>query len=273
MILSDTHTHTHFSTDSEASSYEMLHKAQAKGLGYLCITDHMDPDFPGDSSLFVFDPKLYFLELSALKKEAAGGPTRLLSGIELGLRPGREDLRTGMKQMLKDFPFDFVIGSTHIVDEMDPYEKIYWEKEEKPLLRYFETVYANTYEHDFFDSLGHLDYVVRYMPSDMFSVRDYQTIDYRDLLEGTLSLIANRGQALEVNSAGLRKGLGFPHPKKELLIRFRELGGELVTLGSDAHTTADVGAEIKESAELLRSCGFRYYTVFENRKPVMLSLE
>lgn len=272
MILSDTHTHTHFSTDSDASSYEMLRTAEAQGLGYLCITDHMDPDFPGDSSLFVFDPKLYFLELSALKKEAAKGPTHLLTGIELGLRPGREDLRIDMKRMLTDYPFDYVIGSTHIVDEMDPYERIYWDKEEKPLLRYFETVYENTLEHDFFDSLGHLDYIIRYMPSDLFTLRDYKTIDYRDLLEGTLSLLAKRGQALEVNSAGLRKGLRFPHPKQELLIRFRELGGELVTLGSDAHTASDVGADIKESAEILRSCGFRYYTVFENRKPVMLSL-
>lgn len=272
MILSDTHTHTRFSTDSKADPQEMLRFAEQKGLSYLCFTDHMDLDFPGDASLFVFDTDDYFNELLPLKDASLSGKTELMVGIEMGLRPGRPDLRAQIDTMLAAKLYDYVIGSTHIVDEMDPYESIYWTFSGDRLLRYFETVYENTKEHTNFDSLGHLDYIIRYMPSDYSTVRDYHVNDYRDLLDETLRLVAERGQALELNTAGLRKGLPFVHPKKELILRFKELGGEYVTLGSDAHCAADVGADIKTAAEVLRSCGYQYYTVYKGRKPMLLPL-
>lgn len=272
MILSDTHTHTHFSTDSKANGADMLARATEQGLAYLCFTDHMDLDFPGDDSLFVFDPNEYFREYAPLQESSLSGNTKLLIGIEMGLRPGRYDLQRKMDELLYSRPYDYVIGSTHIVDEMDPYEAVYWEPSGDRLRRYFETVYQNTFEHTNFDALGHLDYIIRYMPKTYSSVMDYQVSDYQNLLEETLKLIARRGQALEINTAGLRKGLSFPHPKPELLRMFREFGGEYVTLGSDAHAADQVGSNLKEAAELLLSCGFSYYTVFQKRKPVPMHL-
>jgi histidinol-phosphatase (PHP family) len=93
-----------------------------------------------------------------------------------------------------------------------------------------------------------------------------------DLIEETLRTLISRGQALEINTAGLRKGLSFPHPKEEILRRYKELGGELLTLGSDAHYPSDVGADIKRCAELLKDLGFKYYTVYKERKPGMVKL-
>lgn len=272
MRLSDTHTHTRFSTDSKAEPAELLSAASAQGLSYLCFTDHMDLDFPGDATQFVFDTDQYFRELLPLKEQTKGKKTSLLIGIEMGLRPGRPDLRAQIDTLLSEKPYDFVLGSTHIVDEMDPYELEYWSFSGDRLLRYFETVYENTKEHTNFDSLAHLDYIIRYMPEKEGIVRDYRVADYENLLEETLRLIATRGQALELNTAGLRKGLPFVHPKKELLLRFKELGGEYVTLGSDAHAAKDVGADIKTAAEVLHSCGYSGYTVYKERKPMVLPL-
>lgn len=274
MLLADTHTHTKFSSDSTANPAEMLAAAKAAGLSALCFTDHMDLDFPGDPSLFVFDADTYFKELLPLKKRAAADTSspELLLGIELGLRPGRPDLREQMDTLLAKHPFDFVIGSTHVVDELDPYYPDYWTLPGNRLRRYFEDVRTNVTEHTNFDSLGHLDYIIRYLPDSVSLIKDYAVRDFMDLIEETLRILISRGQALEVNTAGLRKELSFAHPKAEVLTRYRELGGELLTLGSDAHTPSDTGADIKKATGLLTACGFRYYSIYRARTPEMIAL-
>lgn len=274
MILADTHTHTKFSSDSKAEPNEMLAAAKAAGLFTLCFTDHMDLDFPGDDTLFVFDTKEYFKELLPLKEQTSSDKTmpELLLGIELGLRPNRPDLRDRMDTLLAEYPYDFVLGSTHVVDELDPYYQEYWDLPGDRLLRYFEDIRTNVAEHTNFDSLGHLDYIIRYLPDSVSLVKDYTVRDYADLIEETLRTLISRGQALEVNTAGLRKGLSFPHPKEEILRRYKELGGELLTLGSDAHYPSDVGADIKRCAGILKDLGFRYYAVYKERRPGMVTL-
>ncbi|MBQ8799025.1 MAG: histidinol-phosphatase HisJ family protein [Lachnospiraceae bacterium] len=274
MFFADTHTHTKFSSDSEANPLKMLAAAKAAGLSALCFTDHMDLDFPGDDTLFVFDTKEYFKELLPLKAQTSADKSmpELLLGIELGLRPGRPDLREQMDALLSAHSFDFVIGSTHVVDELDPYYQEYWDLPGDRLLRYFEDIRTNVAEHANFDSLGHLDYIIRYLPDSVSLVKDYTVRDYADLIEETLRTLISRGQALEINTAGLRKGLSFPHPKEEILLRYKELGGELLTLGSDAHTPADVGADIIRCAGLLKDLGFQYYAVYKERKPMMVKL-
>lgn len=274
MYLADTHTHTKFSTDSKAEPHQMLAAAKAAELSALCFTDHMDLDFPGDDTLFIFDTMEYFKELFPLKEQTSADKTmpELLLGIELGLRPNRPDLRDRMDALLDEHPYDFVLGSTHVIDELDPYYQEYWELPGDRLLRYFEDIRTNVAEHTNFDSLGHLDYIIRYLPDFVSPAKDYAVRDYMDLIEETLLTLISRGQALEVNTAGLRKGLSFPHPKKEILLRYKELGGELLTLGSDAHSPAEVGADIKYCAELLKELGFRYYAVYKKRKPNMIKL-
>ncbi|MBR2409322.1 MAG: histidinol-phosphatase HisJ family protein [Lachnospiraceae bacterium] len=274
MLLADTHTHTKFSSDSKADPREMLSAAKAAGLSALCFTDHMDLDFPGDDTLFVFDTNAYFKELLPLKEQNNTDKTmpELLLGIELGLRPNRPDLRERMDALLTEHPYDFVLGSTHVVDELDPYYQEYWDLPGDRLLRYFEDIRTNVAEHTNFDSLGHLDYIIRYLPDSVSLVKDYKVRNYMDLIEETLRTLISRGQALEVNTAGLRKGLSFPHPKEEILLRYKELGGELLTLGSDAHYPSDVGADIRHCAELIKELGFRYYAVYKERKPVMVKL-
>ena len=272
-MLSDTHIHTRFSTDSEADPYAILLEAKKKGLDTVCFTDHYDLDFPGDNTAFVFSAKQYFSEYIKLQERAANeGLPRLLLGIEMGQKPGRPDLRAAIDDLLSFYPFDYVIGSTHIVEEKDPYEREYWDCPGDRLALYFETLLTNIKEHDSFDSCGHLDYVIRYLPSDRFPTPDYTPADYRDYWEELLRSLIERGKALEINTGGYRKNLSFFHPKDEILKRYRELGGELITFGSDAHKPEDVGADILAAASHVKDLGFRYYAVYKNRKPEMLVL-
>ena len=120
-----------------------------------------------------------------------------------------------------------------------------------------------------FDSLGHLDYIVRYGPNKN---RDYSYKEYRECLDPVLKLLVDKGIALEVNSAGYRKGLGEPNPCKDVVKRYRELGGEIVTIGSDAHNVSSLTSGFDLVEALLLECGFSHHAVFVGRKPVFYPL-
>ena len=128
-----------------------------------------------------------------------------------------------------------------------------------------------------FDSLGHLDYLVRYVPLSKDPLRkgkssDYDVRDYKDIIDEILKILINKGLALEVNTAGLKYGLGYAHPKEEILKRYLELNGELLTIGSDGHKPEHICYGFDETCEMLRRIGIKYYTVFEKRRPVMMKL-
>lgn len=270
MITSDCHLHTEFSTDAEYSMSQMAESAIEKGLDTLCITDHMDSYFPesqGDG--FIFDPVLWF-DAFYETREKYRGRLRLLAGIELGIR-NEEDIfeknRSFNDELEKKYPFDFLLGSTHIVENMDPYRSEYWEgkTKEEAIIKYLESAAFTTSYYKSFDSYAHFDYVIRYNPT---GDRDYNPADYSDLIDTILRNLVENGKALECNCGGLRKGLGFPNPKGEIFTRYRELGGELITIGSDAHRPWEIASNFSEACEMLKALGFRYYHVYENRKPI-----
>ena len=111
---------------------------------------------------------------------------------------------------------------------------------------------------------GHLDYVVRYGPN---KDADYSYAKYADLLDSILETLIEKGKGLELNTGGLRSGLRDVNPCAEVLKRYRELGGEILTVGSDSHSDSHISFEFEKACELLKECGFRYYTVFEKRSP------
>jgi histidinol-phosphatase (PHP family) len=120
-----------------------------------------------------------------------------------------------------------------------------------------------------FDTLGHMDYIVRYGPNQN---RCYSYEAYADCLEPTLRYLIENGKCLEVNTGGLKYGLGQTNPGTEVLRRYRALGGELLTIGSDAHEPRYLAYEFDRTAQLLRELGFRWYTVFEQRRGQQLPL-
>lgn len=267
MIICDFHNHTAFSADSDTAPEAMLEQAVNLGLSCLCMTDHMDLDFPDPALDFTFSVPDYFKKHAELRERFKDKIT-LLTGIELGLQPGLKDR---LSALLSDWDFDFVIGSSHLVDRKDPYSPSFWDgrDETAAILRYFETILENIAEFDDIDVYGHIDYIVRYAPS---KAENYSYKKYQELLDEILKTLVSKNIGLELNTAGFKYGLGFPNPHPDILKRYRELGGEIITVGSDGHRPEHLAYEFEKVPEILKSCGFSYYTVFKKRKPEFIKL-
>lgn len=282
MIRSDNHVHTSYSTDSREPMYQMLQQAVDTGFVSICITDHMDYDFPpafvkSDKSdlCFVFDMKKYLAEIQEMRNRF---PTlEIRQGVELGLKPSALQRA---KELTHANPLDFVIGSTHLVDDIDPYYPVYWEgyEEHHGIRRYYEATLANIGLSFDYDVFGHLDYILRYSPGMKRLQQEHRSTDpylekqcsiHADIIDEILRRLIHTGHGIEVNTAGLKYGMGHPNPHEWILTRYRELGGEIITLGSDAHERKHLGYQFTILPHLLMQCGFRYYTEFHHRKPVM----
>lgn len=277
MIQADMHMHTWFSTDSEACPCDMADGAVRKGLKTICFTDHFDKDDLEWGEEGIFDVDAYFVEMQKLQEEYAG-KLNIRIGIELGLRTYLKDY---YEELTKKYPFDFVIGSVHNVPYKkdaegnilytDPAaEKLFTDRTDKEAYRLMmETTLENVRTSDCFQTLGHLDYVVRYGKS---REKEYSYTDYADIIDEILKLLIEKEKGLEVNSAGLKYGLPFAHPHPDVLKRYRELGGEIITIGADAHKPEHIAYDFAKAEEILKSCGFKYYTEFFEQKPVFKQL-
>ena len=269
--------HTWFSTDSEACPRDMADEAVRKGLKTICFTDHFDKDDLEWGEEGIFDVDAYFAEMQKLQEEYAG-KLNIRIGIELGLRTYLKDY---YEELTKKYPFDFVIGSVHNVPYKkdaegnilytDPAaEKLFTDRTDKEAYRLMmETTLENVRTSDCFQTLGHLDYVVRYGKS---REKEYSYTDYADIIDEILKLLIEKEKGLEVNSAGLKYGLPFAHPHPDVLKRYRELGGEIITIGADAHKPEHIAYDFAKAEEILKSCGFKYYTEFFEQKPVFKQL-
>lgn len=272
-MLWDTHLHCNFSGDSGSTPESMAEAAIAKGLAGICFTDHLDYDYPPDPSLFLLDLAGYCQAIRRLQEQYAGR-IQILHGIELGLQP---HLAGKHAQLLREWDFDFVIGSSHTVHGIDPYYPAYYSNktEDEAYLEYFESILENIRAFQnlpggcCFDVYGHLDYVVRYGPNKNAF---YSYEKFRDVIDEILRLLIRSGKGIEVNTAGFKYGLGHPNPCEEILKRYRELGGEILTAGADGHQPEHVAYGFDGLKQLLLDCGFSYYTVFKGRKAEFIPL-
>lgn len=266
-MLWDTHMHTRFSGDSEADPADMVREAIRRGLGGICITDHLDYDYPDDPEGFLLDFDHYQPEISALREQFSDR-LPVLFGIELGLQP---HLAGQHHEILKKYDFDFVIGSSHVVHGVDPYYPHYYEgrTEAAAYREYFESILENIAAFDEFDVYGHIDYVVRYGPHKN---ADYTYERFADVIDEILKQLITRGKGIELNMAGFKYGLGHPNPTEAVLKRYRELGGEIITIGADGHRPEHIAWDYEKVPALLSEAGFDYFTVFQKRKPVFLKI-
>lgn len=268
-MYTDSHIHTAFSSDSDTPVRSQIERAADLGMKAIYITDHQDFDFPKETygMSFQFDTGSYMQTLAQLKSEYQDR-IELRTGVELGLMTHLKDQLTAYTSA---WTFDYVIGSVHLVRRIDPYYPEFYEGRTslEAYQEYFETTLNNVRIHDCFDALGHLDYVVRYGPD---SPAGYPSHCFDEIIDEILRLLVQKGIALECNTAGLKYGLGFPNPHAKIIARYLELGGEMITLGSDAHQPAHIGYAFTDIGEYLKSCGARYQTVFRNRKPDFIPL-
>ena len=154
---------------------------------------------------------------------------------------------------------------------MDPYYPEYWQgkTEYQATHRYFEYILETLGAFDDIDVYGHIDYVVRYGPTQ---AENYSYAKYKEILDEILKTLISKNIGLELNTAGLKYGLGFAHPHTDVLKRYRELGGEIITIGSDAHKPEHLAYDFSKVPDILKEAGFDYYTIFKNRTPEFIKL-
>ena len=266
-MIADMHIHSLFSTDSDTPMESMVQAAVKAGIPTICFTDHIDYDYPVKDITFEFDIGRYKEAIDALK-EKYKSKILILMGVELGLQ---EHLGGRYRKLVEGYPFDFIIGSQHLVGNKDPYYPETFEgRTDMEIYREFfkETLRDIKAFHDF-DSMGHLDYIVRYGPNKN---QFYSYEKYRNILDAILKKLADTNVGLEVNTGGYHYGLGEPNPCTDIIRRYKELGGEIITIGADAHTPDKIGYAFDRAAQVLKECGFEYYTVFKDRKPNFVKL-
>lgn len=281
-IQYDMHMHSSFSTDSDASMESMVHAARQMGLKGICFTEHMDLDypkqyFPDDPQAFAADPGQVYREIIRLRGtnySQAGDPFYIGFGLEFGMQ---KHLAGTFHRIAQDYPLDFIVASQHLAGAMDPYYPEAWEGREPSDLigQYYEEMLYNLKTMQEWDTLAHMDYIIRYIPgrnepsgTAALSQTDiYDSLRHHaDIIDEILRYVIENGKCLEVNTAGYKYGLGQPNPSPAILKRYRDLGGRRITIGADAHVPGQIAAAFGKVEPLLLSMGFDSYCVFEKRR-------
>ncbi len=271
-IYADMHVHTTFSSDGKGSMDEMIQKALSLGLRHICFTEHNDFDYPrherDPENIFLLNVDSYLYELLT-KREKYGDRIKILFGIELGVDPAIVQKNITLSQ---SHDFDFIIASSHVCHGRDPYYPDFYEgRSEKEAYReYFESELENVQKFSNFDVYGHLDYVVRYGPTQN---RNYRYADYGEIIDEILRFLIKNNKGLEVNTGGFRCGIGSTNPCIDIIKRYHELGGRVITIGSDAHEPKYLTDQFSATCEMLQKIGFKYYAVYEKRQPEYFKLD
>lgn len=271
MLLLDTHMHSTVSFDGSNTRGEMVCASRRAGLDVICFTDHYDVINEKNELVPHYDWRpAREQQMQAQNQNTIGSLPKFLYGLELGNAPAAF---ASAGEALGEPGLDFVIGSIHncslVLDGQDFYYVDYRGRPELADLHlrdYFASMLALARWGNY-DTLGHLPYPLRYMRArDRLPIRLEQ---YREECRELLRINAAAGKAVEVNTNRGRDSL---EDYRLLLADWKELGGEYVTVGADAHRTEDVGKGIQKAYQLLRDCGFSYVTYYEQRKPVPVKL-
>ena len=276
--LFDNHNHSQFSFDGKRTTVEASAlAAKEKGLGGICFSDHCDfyvPPTKAASETSVdefFDIPEQQAEIERVQAllDTVPGPFKILKGIEIGMS---EENHEQIRGTLNANSFDQIIASVHYIEQSDPfYGGFYDGKDWKQAYgRYLEKIYSEMTWLKDFDIMGHYDYIARYAPYEQTSIT-YR--DFSDIFDAMFRYLIEEGKALELNTKGYVPYKGRTiEPDLDVLKRYREMGGEIISLGSDSHDACRTGDRFTEAAAMLKSLGFRWTAHYEKRKLVQVSI-
>ncbi|EGL81494.1 histidinol phosphate phosphatase HisJ family [Caldalkalibacillus thermarum TA2.A1] len=261
----DYHVHTSFSADSKLPMEQACQAAVDKGVTEIAFTEHLDYYYPNCPLTFEFDYDEYACTVDEMR-DRFGGRLYILKAVEIGLH---SSVKEKNEQFVRGHQFDFIIGSVHIADDLDLHNGDYFKGKslDEALELYFETVYYCVQDNPFFHVLGHLDLIKRYVH---YLQADPACIDWRrydQLIGETLKQLIKTGRGIEVNMSGYRYKLNCTLPELPLIRLYRQLGGEIITVGSDAHHQAHIAHHFERAYNLLEEAGFKYVTVYREGQP------
>ena len=275
MHLFDNHNHSQFSSDGGRTSVEASTRAAvAAGLTGICFSDHCDHYVPPMKASFE-DLKAEYFNVDEQQAEIArvqdifGDSIKILKGIEIGMY---EECHEEIRNVLNRNSFDQILASVHYIEKTDPYYGGYYDDKDwkQAYGTYLETIYREMTWLKDFDIMGHYDYIVRYAPYPVTSIR-YR--DFSDIFDEMFRYLIHEGKALEINTKSYEGHRGrIVELDHNVLLRYCEMGGEIISLGSDSHEPSRVGAGFTHHAALLKSLGFRWSAHYESRKLIQLPL-
>lgn len=265
MINADQHVHTNISHDGISSMTDYISVAKSKDITEITFTEHYDVYKGLKTNLKTLDVDIYKNEYLKLKSDL-----QINFGIEIGLQP---DIYSQIYTLINKYDFDFIIGSSHITTKKDiAKDKSFFENlsQQETYLKYFREVLENIklYKNEY-DVYGHIDYICRYGP---YLERKINYKEFNDILDEILINLIKNVKGLEVNTSGYRY-VGNIHPNIEILKRYKELGGKIITIGSDAHKAADLGYNFDKVKEILLTIGFNEIAIYHNRIPEFIKIK
>jgi len=262
--------HSQFSPDSNNTISDLITEGINKGLGGISITDHHDFDVPSEEEniKFNFDTNA---QQKAIDEAIIGmhADFKVCKGIEIGIQ---EHCIEDIEKSMKSANFDIVLLSVHHIDGLDPYYGLYYKPYDylTAYRHYLETIYACMKKFNNFDVLAHFDYIVRYAPYKESSIL-YK--DFSDIIDEIFKFLIFNGKIFEINTKSYQKfGNRLVSLDSNILKRYVELGGEIVSFGSDSHTAGQVGIRFDEYKNIVKQNGIKYSVYFDKRKPQMIKL-
>ncbi|MCY6371043.1 histidinol-phosphatase HisJ family protein [Clostridium ganghwense] len=254
----DYHLHSQHSFDGKSTLSAICNSAVNKGIKEVCFTEHfsVDPEVPTYGYL---DFHKYFSEIDECKNKYSKNLI-IRKGVEI-CEPHLNSKK--LQQTLKDKDLDFIIGSVHNIDKLKLRNYIKNKNNFEAYKGYFKEVY-NAVSLGDMDILGHLDLLKRYAYNDL---GNYIFPKFEDILTKILKKLIERNIGLELNTSGLRSDVKEIFPSVHVLKLYKNLGGEIITIGSDSHSSELIGEGFKLGINILKSCDFKYVFTFEKRKP------
>ncbi len=261
----DYHMHSNFSSDSNASVWAMCESAIQRGIPEIGLTEHYDLH-PNDWPVF-YRPDVWWKEIERIRKSLAG-QLILRAGVEIG-EPHRYPEE--VKALLDRYPYDFVIGSLHSVGKDSMFDnKLLKHKGVDEIMRSYFLELEEMTRAPQFEILGHFDVPVRNGKPIWGS---YDPRRYEALIRAVLRNCIDHGISLDVNSGGLRRAANNLMPDLMILRWYQEMGGQRLTLGSDAHTPEDVGLQLDQALKFIRKAGFKFLARYERRQAELTAFE
>ncbi len=262
-MLIDIHLHSRFSFDSEENPEKYIVKAKESGVPVIGFSEHYDYDaFLDGADISLADIQEYSACLSEYKKICED--PHILFGIEFGYSKAAVEK---YKTLAERYNFDYIINSVHTLPNRgDSYYPRYFEglTTRRAYENYFNAVLESVDAPFDYQIIGHIGYVSRYNDAP-----DKRIIyaDYKSIIDEILLRMISKGKCLEINTSSGKSGCDFL-PDRDILIRYCELGGELMSFGSDAHKCPDYARKEELLAGFLREIGVKKLYYYKNRKPV-----
>lgn len=276
-MFADYHVHTHFSDDSVYPMEQVVRDAIAMGMDEICFTDHVDYGikedwdcghpirYRGEEPLANVDYLSYAASIEQYR-EIYGSRIAIKMGLEFGMQT---HTISQYEKLFEQYPFDFIILSVHQIEDQELWTQEFQRgrSQQEYHERYYEELLHLVETYKDYSVLGHMDLAARYDEQGTYAFARIEP-----LVSRILRTVIEDGKGIELNTSYHRYGLPDTTPSVEILKCYRELGGEIITIGSDSHKPEHLGAYIREARDLLKSMGFRYFNTFDRMSPVYHAL-